>query len=159
MVIKGRTDYSNEGTAMKIDEVDMKIIAILEENGRTANNEIASRLHISEGTVRNRIKKLTESGFLRVKGLTNPNKRTDKQLIFILASLEVTKNWEEVAEKVAKLPAVKSVSMITGRFDLIIKLFIEPHNLIQFLTQDLSRVGSIASTESLVTIKTFGMWV
>ena len=159
MVMKGRTDHANEGTAMKIDEVDMKIIDILEENGRTANNEIASRLHISEGTVRNRIKKLTESEFLRVKGLTNPNKRTDKQLIFILASLEVTKNWEEIAGKVAKLSAVKSVSMITGRFDLIIKVFIEPHNLIQFLTQDLSRVGSIASTESLVTIKTFGTWV
>ena len=144
---------------MKIDQVDMKIIDILEDNGRTANNEIASRLQISEGTVRNRIKKLTESGFLKVKGLTNPNKRTDKQLIFILASLDMTKHWEDIAEKVSKLSGVKSVSMITGRFDLIIKVYIEPHNLINFLTHDLSSVGSIASTESLVTIKSFKNWV
>ncbi|MBN2323784.1 MAG: Lrp/AsnC family transcriptional regulator [Spirochaetes bacterium] len=144
---------------MKIDEVDMKVIDILEENGRTPNNEIAARLHISEGTVRNRIKKLTESGFLKVKGLCNPDKRKDKQLIFILVSLEVTKRWDEIALKVSELPGVKSVSMITGRFDLLVKLFIEPHNLIKFLTQDLSGVGSISSTESLITIKSFNNWV
>ncbi len=140
---------------MKIDDIDMKIIDILEENGRTPNNEIASRLSVSEGTVRNRIKKLTESQFLKVKGLTNPNKRTDKQLIFILVNLESTKKWEEVAQKVSELTNVKSVSMITGRFDLIIKLFIEPHNLINFLGHDLAGIESIASTESLVTIKNF----
>jgi Lrp/AsnC family transcriptional regulator for asnA, asnC and gidA len=145
--------------SMKIDDVDMRIIDVLSENGRTPNNEIAARLAISEGTVRNRIKKLTESGFLKVKGLTNPNIRTDKQLIFILASLEMTKHWEDIARKVSELPGVKSVSMITGRFDLLIKLFIEPHNLINFLTHDLSGVGSISSTESLVTIKSFNKWV
>jgi Lrp/AsnC family transcriptional regulator for asnA, asnC and gidA len=138
---------------MKVDEVDMKIVDILEENGRIPNNEIASRLHISEGTVRNRTKKLIESDFLKVKGLTNPNKRTDKQLIFILVHLEVTKNWENITQKMSELPGVKSVSMLTGRFDLPIGLFIEPHNLINFFTQDLSSVGSIASTDNLVTIE------
>ncbi len=149
-----KADYRGY-TAMKIDDVDMRIIDVLEENGRTPNNEITARLHISEGTVRNRIKKLTESGFLKVKGLTDPNKRNDKQLIFILASLDMTKHWEEIAQKMSEFPVVKSVSMITGRFDLLIKIFIEPHNLIDFLTQDLSSVGSISSTESLVTIKSF----
>ena len=146
-------------TSIKVDRLDLKIIDILEENGRIANNEIGSRLDVSEGTVRNRIKKLIESGFLKVKGLTNPNMQTDKQLIFILASLEVTKNWENVAEKVSKLPGVKSVSMVAGRFDLLIKLFIEPHALIHFLARDLSSVGSISSTESLVIIKSFNKWV
>ncbi|KKL15791.1 hypothetical protein LCGC14_2502050, partial [marine sediment metagenome] len=84
---------------------------------------------------------------------------SDKQLIFILVQLEITKNWKEIARKVSDLKAVKSVSMITGRFDLIIELYIEPHNLINFLTQDLASVGNILSTESLVTIKNFNKWV
>ena len=144
---------------MKIDATDLKIIQILEENGRTPNNEIAARVSISEGTVRNRIKKLSDSNFLKVKGLTNPEHWIDKQLIFILVQLEITKNWKLIAKKVSELKAVKSVSMITGRFDLIIELFIEPHNLINFLTQDLASVGNISSTESLVTIKNFNKWV
>jgi len=144
---------------MKIDDINLKILQILEENGRTPNNEIAARLSISEGTVRNRIKKLTESNFLKVKGLTNPEHWSDKQLIFILVQLEMTKRWKEIALSVSKLPGVKSVSMITGRFDLIIELFLEPHNLINFLTNDLAGVGNISSTESMVTIKNFKKWV
>ena len=144
---------------MKIDDINLKILYILEENGRTPNNEIAARLSISEGTVRNRIKKLTDNNFLKVKGLTNPEHWTDKQLIFILVQLEMTKKWKEIAQSVSELPGVKSVSMITGRFDLIIELFLEPHNLINFLTQDLAGVGNISSTESMVTIKNFKKWV
>ena len=144
---------------LKFDDTDRNIIKILQENGRIPNNEIASRLSVSEGTVRNRIKKLTEHDLLKVKGLTNPDKGTEKQLIFILVKLEMTKNWKEIARDVTKLPNVKSVSMTTGRFDLIIELFIEPHNLINFLTEDLAGVGSIASTESLVTIKNINKWV
>ncbi len=144
---------------MKIDNINLKILQILEENGRTPNNEIAVRLSISEGTVRNRIKKLTENNFLKVKGLTNPEHWSDKQLIFILVQLEMTKRWKEIARSVSELPGVKSVSMITGRFDLIIELFLEPHNLINFLTNDLAGVGNISSTESMVTIKNFKKWV
>jgi Lrp/AsnC family transcriptional regulator for asnA, asnC and gidA len=144
---------------MKIDQMDMRIIEILEENGRVPNNEIATKLSISEGTVRNRIKKLSENNFLKVKGLINPDEGTKKQLIFILVTLVMTKQWKEIAKKVSELPNVKSVSMITGRFDLVIELFIEPHNLINFLTEELSTVGEIKSTESLVTIKNFKKWV
>ncbi len=144
---------------MKIDGINLKILQILEENGRTPNNEIAARLSISEGTARNRIKKLTESNFLKVKGLTNPEHWPDKQLIFILVQLEMTKKWKEIARSVSELPGVKSVSMITGRFDLIIELFLEPHNLINFLTNDLAGVGNISSTESMVTIKNFKKWI
>jgi Lrp/AsnC family transcriptional regulator for asnA, asnC and gidA len=144
---------------MKIDQIDLKIVEILGESGRIPNNEIAAKLSISEGTVRNRIKKLTENNFLRVKGLLNPDEGSGKQLIFILVTLAMTKNWKEVAERVSELPNVKSVSMITGRFDLVIELFIEPHNLISFLTEQLSTVEEIKSTESLVTIKNFKKWV
>ena len=88
---------------MKLDSTDLKILHILEKNGRTPNNEIAARVSISEGTVRNRIKKLTDSNFLLVKGLTNPEHWTDKQLMFILVQLEITKNWKEIAQKVSEL--------------------------------------------------------
>lgn len=144
---------------IKIDQIDMQIVEILEENGRIPNNEIAFRLGLSEGTIRNRIKKLTENHFLKVKGLTNPDERTDKQLIFILVQLEVTKRWKEIARKVSQLPNVRSVSMITGRFDLFIEIFVEPRNLINFLTNDLASVGYILTTESLITIKNFNKWV
>jgi len=144
---------------VKIDDIDSKIIELLAENGRRAHNEIAENLDISEGTVRNRMRKLISNDLLKIKALVNPNKSTEKQFIYILVTLEMTKRWKEIAQNVTELPNVKSVSMIAGRFDLIVELFIEPHNLINFLTNDLASVGNIYSTESLVTIKNFNKWV
>ena len=110
---------------LKLDETDYRILTILEENGRTPNNEIAARLDLSEGTVRNRIRKLTGGNYLKIRGLTNVNMRTDKQLLFIMIKLTSTKHWERTAQKVSALPHVRSVSMITGRYDLVVEIYIE----------------------------------
>jgi hypothetical protein len=91
---------------------------------------------------------LTGSNYLKIRGLTNLNLRTDKQLLFILVKLTTTEQWKRSAREVSALPHVRAVSMITGRFDLI-----------NFLTNDLTGVRSIGTSESLAAIKTFGKWI
>jgi len=144
---------------MKIDEVDIKILSILEKNGRTPNNEIAKRLSLSEGTVRNRIKKMTDSGFLSVKGLTNINLRQDKQLIYVLVKLTPHKEWERSAKRISELPNVKSASMLTGRFDILLEVLIEPPEIVHFIGETLSKIETIISTESLIAVKSFNKWI
>ncbi len=144
---------------IKIDSVDLNIVQILEKNGRTTINKIASKLSISAGTVRNRIRKLTEGGYLKVKGLVNPDSESVKQYIYILVTLQRNDNWVKLAQKVSELEDVKSVSMITGRFHLVVEVFIDPHKLISFLTQQLPSIGEIVFTETLVSVKHFNKWV
>jgi len=144
---------------MKVDDVDNAIIKYLEQNGRISNNEIASGLSISEGTVRNRIKKLTENNFLKVKGLINPSLVRDKRVIFLGAKVAVSKDLERAAKDVAQLPNVKSTSIVTGRYDLIIELFLEPYAVINFICNDLGKLDSIVSTESFLTLENYGKWI
>jgi len=49
---------------MNYDEIDRKILEILHENGRTKFTEIAKSIQKTEGTVRNRIKRLQENGII-----------------------------------------------------------------------------------------------
>ena len=145
---------------MKLDETDYKIIELLKENGRVQNNEIASRLSISEGTVRNRIKKLIESNFLYIKGLINPEMIPGKQLVIIGIRVSDSKKMEKVGLYMTSLKDVVSVNMTTGRFDLIIEIFIEPKNLLNFLSVELAKIDDmILSTESFVTMKSFKKWI
>ena len=144
---------------MKIDNIDIEITKIMEEDGRISISEIASKLAISEGTARNRFKKLTDNSFMKVKGLVNPDTNKKKQSIYILITLQRNDNWLTAGEKMSALPDVKSVSMVTGSFHFIVELFIDPHNLIDFLTKELPSIGEIAFTESLVTVKNFNKWV
>lgn len=144
---------------MKIDNIDKEIINCLNANGRISNNEIASKLSISEGTVRNRIKKLTENNYLKVKGLVNPSLITEKQVIFLGAKVAVSKDLEKTAKAVAKLPYVNATSIVTGRYDLIIEVFLEPYAVINFLCNDLAKLDSIDSTETFMTLKNYDKWV
>ena len=144
---------------MKIDKIDQQIIACLKEDGRVANNEIAAKLSVSEGTVRNRIRKLTSNGFMKVKGLMDPSQIKEKQVIYIGAKVSVSKDLEKTAEAVSKLPDVNSTSVVTGRFDLIIELFTEPYSVINFICNDLGKLDSIISTESFLTLKNYDKWI
>lgn len=147
----------NQG--FKIDATDLQILEILRQNGRTPNNEIAARLSISEGTVRNRIKKMIDNGFLSVQGLTNPNLREDREIIFVLIKVTLHRDWDSVARRLAELPGVVSVCMLTGRFDLLVETYIEPHRLIQLLSDQLSSIENIISTESLICVRSYRKWV
>ncbi len=155
----GSPEPAGNQTTLKIDVTDLQILEILRENGRTPNNEIAARLSISEGTVRNRIKKMMDGGFLSVRGLTNPDLREDKQIIFILVKISPHKDWDMVARRIAGFPGVVSVCMLTGRFDLLIETYIEPRNLIHMLSDRLSGIESIVSTESLICVRSYNKWI
>jgi len=144
---------------MKFDRIDKQVIACLKENGRMSNNEIAAKLSVSEGTIRNRIKKLTENNYLKVRGLVNPGKIRDKQVIFLGLKVAVSKDLEKTAEAVSKLPNVHATSVVTGRYDLIIEVFLEPYDLINFICHDLGKLDSIVSTESFLTLKNYHKWM
>ena len=145
---------------MKLDETDLNIVALLKENGRIQNNEIASRLSISEGTVRNRIKKLIDNNFLSIRGLVNPSKIKNKQIILVGVRISDTKKMEKAGLYMSSLKNVNAVYMVTGSFDLFIEVFIEPQNLLEFLSVDLAKIDDqILNTESFIVMKSYNKWL
>ena len=143
----------------KTDDLNKQIVAILGEDGRTPNSEIAAKLSVSEGTIRNRLRKLTEAGLLKVTGLSNPDKDAENQLVFLAAKIALSKDLRRTARAVADLPFVKSVSIVSGRYDLIIEVLAPPHKMISFISNHLAKVGSITSTESFMVMEGFNKWV
>lgn len=144
---------------MKLDNIDLHILQMLEEDGRITNKDMAERLDVSIGTVRNRINRLTEDNLLQIKGLCNPNKFEDKQYVFLIIQLKGNSNSIEMAEKIAEIPEIRSVSIITGRYDIVAEIFIEPSNLIEFLNSKLTQKVPIHSVESWISLRSFNKWI
>ena len=138
--------------SIQIDKLDWKIIRVLEKNGRAQNKEIAEQVGVSEGTVRNRIKKLTDHQFLRIRGLTNPNERTDEALVYMGIKIAVNRDSIKISEAVAKLNCVKSVAVVTGRYDLLVEVYVEPYNIMKFLSTELAKIDSIVAVESFIAL-------
>jgi Lrp/AsnC family transcriptional regulator for asnA, asnC and gidA len=144
---------------MQPDETDWKIINILKE-GYVPNNTIARELGISEGTVRARLKKLKEAGILQVRALINPDVLENKQLVIVAVRVAESKLLDLKAEELSRLPNVLSVSIASGRFDLIAEVLLDSNRgLVKFLTEELSTVDGILASESFIMLKNYGKYV
>jgi len=53
---------------------------------------------------------------------------------------------------ISKLPRVKSVVVVTGCYDLLVEVYVEPYNIIKFLSTELAKIDSIVSIESFIAL-------
>ncbi len=145
---------------MKADALDRRLIASLNRDGRITNKEIATLLNVSEGTVRNRIRKLTDAGLLRVAGLIHPDDAPTKQLLLLGITIASSRELTRTAEAISRLEGVQSVHITAGRYDIMAEVWVEAKGgLIQFLSRTLAGVDGIASTESFLIMKSFNKWI
>jgi len=141
------------------DETDWKIIEILQQ-GWEPNNTIARTLNISEGTVRSRLKKLKDAGILTVRALINPDVLANKQLVLVALTVAESRLLERKAEEIAHLPNVLSVSITSGRYDLIAEVLVDSNKgLVKFLTEELSGIEGITRSESFIMLKNYNKYV
>ena len=141
------------------DDTDWKIISIL-KTGAVPNNTIARRLGISEGTVRSRLRRLKEAGIVQIRALINPDVLSHKQLVLVAVRVAESRLLERKAEEVALLPNVLSVSLASGRYDLIAEVLLDSNRgLVRFLTEELSTIEGILASESFIMLKNYNKYV
>ncbi|MFP4301313.1 MAG: Lrp/AsnC family transcriptional regulator [Spirochaetaceae bacterium] len=141
------------------DERDWQIISLL-RGGVISNSAIAKELGVSEGMIRQRIKRMKDQGVLSLRGLINPEILQDRQVVWLGINVAATRQLEEKAEELSKLPDVLSVSIVAGRYDLVVELLLDSHRgLVSFLTEQLASVEGIVSTESFVTLRNYSKFV
>ena len=144
---------------MQPDEIDWKIINLLRETHQN-NNAIARQLGISEGTVRQRLKKLKDSNIIKIKALINPEVLENQQLATVAVNVTESSKLEEKAREIAALTNVLDVSLTTGRYDLFVQVLVDSnHGLVRFLTEELPAVSGVSSTESFLMLKSVNKYV
>ena len=143
---------------MKIDETSLAIIKHLRE-GRKSFQTIAEDLSITENTVRARVNRLIEEGVLDITGLVDPEAIPGHRLVLVgikLSTMELAKKGEELS----RLRGVVSVCVVTGRYDLMLTVLLsDAYDLLQFYTEEVSRMQDVQSAETFVVYKTFNLKV
>ena len=155
-----RTSKAAGPISIELDPTDRAIIEALRQDGRAANSAIAAELGVAEGTVRQRIKKLIDAGVFRVTGLVNPEILPDHQLCVLGLKVDESKQLETRARDVGRLEEVRSVAIVTGRYDLLVEVLVSSNQgLIHFLSESLARVPGITSSETFLLLKTYDKWI
>jgi Lrp/AsnC family transcriptional regulator for asnA, asnC and gidA len=142
---------------MELDRIDREIIEILQRDGRCPYTEIAKQLRISEGTVRKRVARLTESQVIQIVGLIDPGRLGFDAPAIIGVSVDPPQ-LEAAAKQIATFPEVSYLIMVSGLFDLIVEVLCKDRaDLVQFLNKKLHQVPGVNSTQTFLTLQTYKM--
>jgi DNA-binding Lrp family transcriptional regulator len=111
-------------TVRQLDQIDIEILAILEENARISVKELSRRLGYPDSTIRDRIHSLEEDGIiLGYHTLLNHEKLgLELKVVINLTQTKFTK-FERLAEELEKIREVTNVQFGTGEVDETITLY------------------------------------
>ncbi len=141
---------------MNIDTTNLAIIKQL-RNGRKSYKKIAEELSLSENTVRARVHKLMRQGILEVSGMVDPQTIDGHGVVMVGVKLQ-TMDLVKKGEEFSKIKGVVSVSVVTGRFDLILVVLLKPgFGLLEFYTEEVSKIKDVQSVETFVVYKSYNL--
>ena len=106
---------------VETDEIDERIISLLQEDGRRSNREVARRLDLSEGTVRQRLKKLQDAGAIRIGVIADPARLGYKSVAYVRLCVS-PRFYEEALNALVAIDEVMYVGATAGRFDVILTI-------------------------------------
>jgi len=143
---------------MKIDPTTIEIIKHLKD-GRKSLKKIADELKLSENTVRSRVNQLKKEGIMEIAGVVSPEAMPGHRVVLVgvkLSTMSLVKKGEEFS----RLKGVVSVSVVTGRFDLILMVMLrEGFGLLEFYTEEVARLKDVQSVETFVVYKSYNLKV
>ncbi len=103
-----------------IDDLDLRIIELLQKNGRIPYRDIARNIDAPEATVRYRMKRLLDEGIITVNAFINTGKVRYENVAYI--ELKVDPDFfETTLEELIRMDSVSYLSAVTGSFDIMME--------------------------------------
>jgi Lrp/AsnC family transcriptional regulator, regulator for asnA, asnC and gidA len=143
-----------------IDEVDLRLIQLLQKNGRLSHTDLGKELNVVEGTVRRRIKRLVDTGIVKISAV--PNLEEIGYGFIAIVGLRVQlSDRRHVANFLASCEQVCFLTIVTGQYDLMAIVF--THNSAeynQFVQNEVFELTGVMGWETYVSMDIIkGKWL
>lgn len=143
----------------KLDRIDRMILEILQNEGRIAISELASRVSLSTTPCSERVKRLERDGIIMgYHARLNPKHLDRNLLVFLEISLSAKSGdvFEQVAKDLMEIPEVQECHLISGDFDYLylVKARLKEMSAYRRLLGDLlKKLPSSASSHSYIVME------
>ena len=142
---------------VKLDEIDLRILRDLQENGKITNVELARRVGISAPPCLRRVRALEEAGFITgYHAEVEPAKLGYNVTVFAQVGLDSQSESELSAfeELVRSWPEVQDCHMLAGEADFILRIVAQDWETYQkFVTEKLTPAPNVANVKSALTLR------
>lgn len=138
-----------------VNDLDIKILNILQENGRTKRSEIAEKIGMSIPSVSERMNKLEEKGIIQ-----GYYARLDKKffnydiMAFIMVRSESSKHYKGLTQKAEKNPYILECHSILGEGSHLLKAVVKNTDALEKLLSEIQSWPGVLSTQTNFVLST-----
>lgn len=134
---------------MNFDHIDIQILNILQEKGRTKRNELAEKVGLSVPSLSERLKKLEENGvILGYSARLNRKLFGYDIMAFITVVMDSSKDYSSFASHVKKIPEILECYSVLGEGSHIMKAIVQNTSALESL---LSKIQSWPGVSRTIT--------
>jgi len=141
----------------ELDDIDLKILAELQRNGRATYPELSAKVHLSSTACFHRVHHLQESGHIvGYSARLDPTKLNCSMLVFVEVVLDraTPALFEEFKNGVRMRPEVTECHMVAGGFDYLIKARVANMEAYKrFLGESLMSLPGVRTTHTYAVIE------
>lgn len=142
---------------VQLDEIDRRLLRVLQRDGRISNLDLAQQCHLSPSACSDRVRRLKERGvILRYSALLDPKAIDRALLIFVEVQLDRTTGdtFTEFAQAAQRSPEILECHMVAGGFDYLIKARVRDMEAYRsFLGDVLVRMPGVRETRTYAVLE------
>jgi Lrp/AsnC family leucine-responsive transcriptional regulator len=138
-----------------IDQIDLKILSILQNNGRTRLADIADEVELSAPAVMERVKKLEASGVIKGYQALVDGKKVGKDITaFIGVSIGNQRDIDQFATQILRYQDVLECHHVTGDESFILKVKSANTGSLEKLLGQIRSVAGVTRTVTKIVLST-----
>jgi len=143
--------------AVQLDDIDRRLLRVLQRDGRISNLDLAQQCHLSPSACSDRVRRLKDRGvILRYSALLDPKAIDRALLIFVEVQLDRTTGdtFTEFAQAAQRSPEILECHMVAGGFDYLIKARVRDMEAYRsFLGDVLVRMPGVRETRTYAVLE------
>ena len=135
-----------------VDDVDRRIIAELQADGRRPYTRIGPAVGLSEAAVRQRVQRLVDAGVMQIVAVADPRVLGFTRQAMV--GLRVEGDIRAVADALAAMPEVEYVVITAGAIDVLAEVLVgDDEQLIALLNDKIRTLPGVRETETTVYLR------
>ncbi|GIG61610.1 transcriptional regulator [Longispora fulva] len=135
-----------------LDDVNKRLVELLQRDGRTSYAALAKLVGLSEAAVRQRVQRMLDTNVMQIVAVTDPLTLGFARQVMI--GIKVTGDLKAAADTIALIPEVDYVVICAGGYDLLVELVCaDDEHLLTLLNDAIRTVPGVTATETFVYLK------
>ncbi|MEM4611590.1 MAG: Lrp/AsnC family transcriptional regulator [Candidatus Nitrosocaldus sp.] len=138
----------------KIDELDMKILGELVKDASISVPRLSKKIDVNASVIYSRIKRLIKLGLIKKYTVIVNEEMLGYNIKAVTGINMDSKMRDSVISGLMKIPEVREIAEVTGRFDILVTLTAKTLDEIHHIVSDkIGRLDGVQRTETFIEMK------